>query len=89
MTKSAKQHEYGRVETLQRRSSYLRERVNANLSPGTLNYYQQELSALEWAIPILEDYLTMKSLSTMDPETVKAVQHQLPAHVVKFIRSQS
>lgn len=69
MTKTLKYREFDRIERLKRRAEWLRQRIELNPpKQGARNYDVGELSALEWAIPILEDHMMYKTIKSMPPE---------------------
>jgi hypothetical protein len=66
VSKTHKQRLFGRIDTLKRRAEHLQARLERQGYSG-MDFDKQELSALEWAIPILEARLVNHTLSRMSP----------------------
>lgn len=80
--KTVKYREFDRLGRLQRRADYLKIVVlTKKWGPNSADYARGELSAIAWAIPILEAYLVKKYTSKLDDETLAAVEHQIPPHL--------
>lgn len=62
---------FDRIERLRRRAEYLRNRIAKLESKDlrSLAYDKGELSALEWAIPLLEDHMINWTIQRMPAET--------------------
>ena len=72
MAKTLKRKEFDRLEFLRRRADFLRKQLG--IKPpyfGSRSYDTQELSALEWAIPLLEDHLMNKTITRLPAEVRK------------------
>lgn len=72
---TTKQKLFGRIDVLKRRAEFLQERTERK-GYKTSDYDLAELSALEWAIPILEARLVNHTLSNMSPEARRGVTGQ-------------
>ncbi len=84
MGKTVKYKEFDRLSRLVRRAEWVKKR-SSNVRPSSVAYDLGELSALEWAIPILEAYLIKKYTARLDFETLKAFKHEIPDHLYKQI----
>lgn len=70
--KTTKYREFDRIERLRRRAEWLQKRIEM-YKQGKHAWDRGELSALEWAIPILEDYMIDKTMNNnVTPELRKA-----------------
>jgi len=88
MPKTTKFREFDRLDRLKKRVEYIQDRLDRSAgSAGSLQYYTGELSALEWAIPILETYLMNKLARNLEPETLEAVKNQIPEDIYKRIKA--
>lgn len=67
MSKTQKNREFDRIERLRDRRDYLRRGIETGFIKDP-SYRSGELSALEWAIPLLEDHMMNKTIKSLPLE---------------------
>lgn len=69
MNRTLKHKEFDRIERLRHRATFIRNKLDSGyISLNSKKYHLAELSALNWAIPILEDHIMHKTIESLPPD---------------------